>query len=481
MRRSLLLLISPLLFGAAAAIPWPYGAPPSSAHLDDLVKDAEVKDHRDQFEEWLAASEKYEDSDDLLILQERVDRGQYDKATLFRLGDELFDHEFNLDNGYGDRSYVAPRRVHAGVRGGADTFSCAGCHSVGGPDGAGGPTQNAFLAGDGDHQTSANVRNPPALLGVGLVQALAAEMSGDLRRLRAAALAKAKASGQRVTVALASKGVSFGSLTATPEGSVEDASEGVSPDLVVRPFGWKGTVARLRRFVEDAARIHFGIQSSVLVEHNREKRDPAHLGAGPQWWDPDGDGKAREFEEGLLTATACYLAMLEAPVILPPRDQGLRERWANGSRLFDALGCAGCHQREMPLHDRVWHETADTTSGEVLINVLEDGDAPHGPPEVKLFSDLKRHEMGRELADAHDNEDRVPRGVFLTRPLWGLAESAPYLHDGRAATLDDAILEHGGEAAPARQAYAARPSGERADVQVFLLSLTREPKVRFAR
>jgi len=479
-RRSLLLL-TPLLLGAAAAIPWPYGAPPTSTRLAELVKDAVVLDDREQYEEFLAASEKYEDSDNLMVLQERVDRGDYDKPTLFRLGDELFSHEFNLDNGYGDRSYVAPRRIHAGVRGGTDTFSCAGCHSVGGPDGAGSPTQNAFLAGDGDRTTSANIRNPPALLGLGLVQALAAEMSAELRGQRARAVDRARATGERVRVELASKGVAFGSLTAAADGSVEGAVEGVNPDLVVRPFGWKGTVARLRRFVEDAARVHFGIQSSVLLEQNHRRRDPAHLGAGAQWWDPDGDGKARELEEGLLTATACYLAMLEAPVILPPRDQGLRERWANGSRLFDATGCSGCHLREMPLHDRRWHETADTTAGDVVINVLEDGDAPHGPAEVKLFSDLKRHEMGPLLADGHENEDGVPRSVFLTRPLWGLAESAPYLHDGRAATLADAIGAHGGEAARARDAYAALSTEEQADVQVFLLSLTREPKVRFAR
>ena len=219
----------------------------------------------------------------------------------------------------------------------------------------------------------------------------------------------------------------------------------------------------------------------MLLEQNHSRADPAHLGGGPDWFDPDADGKTRELEEGVLTAAACYLAMLEVPVLVPPRDQGLRERWASGSRLFDAVGCAGCHVRSMPLRERTWHETADSTDGEVVIEVLADGDMPKGPPEVKLFSDLKRHEMGPELADAHDGEERVPRGVFLTRPLWGLAESAPYLHDGRAATIPEAILLHGGEAAPARDAFAALPRDEQADVHVFLLSLTREPKVRFAR
>ena len=100
---------------------------------------------------------------------------------------------------------------------------------------------------------------------------------------------------------------------------------------------------------------------------------------------------------------------------------------------------------------------------------------------MALFSDLKRHEMGPALADPHDNEDGVPRSVWITRPLWGLAESAPYLHDGRAATIPEAIRAHGGEASRATEAFAALSREEQADVPVFLLSLTREPKVRFAR
>src|SRR6185312_5628044 len=123
----------------------------------EMVKDALVLDEREQAEAWLAASERYEDRDNLDVFQANVDQGRYDKAALFRLGDDFFSHEFTLDDGYGDRGYVAPRRVHAGVRGGTDTFSCAGCHSVGGPDGAGGPTQNAMVDGDGDRMTSANL------------------------------------------------------------------------------------------------------------------------------------------------------------------------------------------------------------------------------------------------------------------------------------------------------------------------------------
>ena len=70
--------------------------------------------------------------------------------------------------------------------------------------------------------------------------------------------------------------------------------------------------------------------------------------------------------------------------------------------------------------------------------------------------------------------------MWLTRPLWGLAETAPYLHDGSAATIPEAIVAHGGEAEDARDAFVALTPDEQADLHVFLLSLTRTPKPRVA-
>jgi cytochrome c peroxidase len=60
---------------------------------------------------------------------------------------------------------------------------------------------------------------------------------------------------------------------------------------------------------------------------------------------------------------------------------------------------------------------------------------------------------------------------WRTPPLWGVADSAPYLHDGRAATLIDAIVLHGGEADPCIQRFAELPVTERFAVMEFLNSL----------
>ena len=60
---------------------------------------------------------------------------------------------------------------------------------------------------------------------------------------------------------------------------------------------------------------------------------------------------------------------------------------------------------------------------------------------------------------------------WRTPPLWGVRDSGPYLHDGRAQTLDQAIALHGGEGAPSAQRYFQLSPAERQHVQAFLKSL----------
>ena len=176
-------------------------------------------------------------------------------------------------------------------------------------------------------------------------------------------------------------------------------------------------------------------------------------------------------------------ARASGKLLLAFPDPALRDRWASGSAMFDLVGCNDCHRREMLVKSPFWTERPDTTEGEgIEISLLIDGEGPKASPLVQLYSDLKRHDMGPELADPHDDDGTgVAASVFLTRPLWGLAETAPYLHDGRAPTIPDAIVAHGGEATESRDAYLALPEREQADLHVFLLSLTRAPKVRIPR
>jgi len=466
--------------GGDARIPWPHGEAPTSEAITLVVEDALLLANRDRDEEFNVAINELDDREHIFLPQEWIDKHHYEPQGLFRFGDAFFTHEFRPLDGSGNASLPPLRRVHTGVKGGSDTYSCAGCHSVGGADGAGSLAQNAFVNGDGQHLSSANVRNAPAVLGVGFVQMLAAEMSEGLAKIRNDTLAKAVAQGSPVTAPLVAKDVSFGKITVTPDGKIDTSKiEGVDPDLVVKPFGWKGNVAKLRRFAEEAARIHFGVQSQVLALQWKEKPDYEKLGPGPDWWDPDNDGVQREIEEGVLTAVAVYMSMLEIPVMIPPFDPGLRQRWANGATVFEKIHCADCHRSRLSLSSLVFREYPDTTGAPpVEYNIIAVGDKPRGTYNVQLLSDLKRHDMGPDLADAHDEPgSNIARSVFLTRPLWGLAESAPYMHDGRATTIIEAILAHGGEAQKARDAFVALDEDAKKDLHVYLLSLTRESRL----
>jgi CxxC motif-containing protein (DUF1111 family) len=131
-------------------------------------------------------------------------------------------------------------------------------------------------------------------------------------------------------------------------------------------------------------------------------------------------------------------AMLMAP---PPRDAPT-EATERGEALFEEVKCAACHAPTLL--------------------------SPRGL--IPAYTDLLLHDMGEELADGV-RMGEATGGEFRTQQLWGVAAVAPYLHDGRADTLDEAIRYHGGEAEGSREAYEALTAEERGDLIAFLESL----------
>ena len=104
---------------------------------------------------------------------------------------------------------------------------------------------------------------------------------------------------------------------------------------------------------------------------------------------------------------------------------------------------------------------------------------PSGSVGIPLFSDLRMHNMGVQLADrAKQGSDVagicIAEPLFLARPLWGVADTGPWLHDGRAQTLKEAILQHEGQGSEANPIIGAfrnlRPEEQQAVVD-FLLTL----------
>ena len=67
--------------------------------------------------------------------------------------------------------------------------------------------------------------------------------------------------------------------------------------------------------------------------------------------------------------------------------------------------------------------------------------------------------------------------AYLTPRLWGMADSAPYLHDGRAPGIDHAIAGHDGEGAASRAAFEALAPEQKGELRVYLMSLRRAPRV----
>ena len=479
------------------------------------------------------------------VKQTDVRDGAFSFAQLFRLGDDLFEAQFTALDGAGalelpDGTPLPSRFSRVPPGGGRFTGpngqACNGCHNspfgTSAGEAASNVLQDPALAG----QPPFNIRNTISLFGAGLIQRLAEELTDALHAARDDAVADALALGGPVTRELTVQGISFGfleiSLTADAlSGDALDENPGVvidtrllagvSHDLVVRPFGWKGDVPSVRGFSRGAARNELGIEPDELVA-----KDPL---AG---LDPDGDGVEGELSVGDVTALTVYVAAQETPTtlgemaargLLAPPGALFEQASQRGEVLFGELGCDACHVPELRLQDAVFEEPTSRGAGGYLDSTLEllqdgldpatptrvhlgrEGDFPRPEPHpagglrLRLFGDLKRHRMGLQLADAQATavqraggtvltEDDggtafVARDVFLTAELWGTGNTGPWLHDGRAGTLEEAIVLHGendppspgdpnrSEAQEARDAFIDLADEDREAVVTFLRSL----------
>lgn len=207
--------------------------------------------------------------------------------------------------------------------------------------------------------------------------------------------------------------------------------DGVSgrPNLVRGPkgrkrvgrFGWKADTATLELFVAEALRGELGVTSPLAPA-----RPPP---AGPRRC--PGESSGAEVDADVVAALKAFVASLRAPQ--PPSAHPA------GAAVFRETGCASCHTPTLQA----------------------------GAREVTLYSDLLLHDMGPAL------DDRVVQGSaggreWRTAPLWGLADRTRYLHDGRADTLEAAILAHSGEAEGARRRFRSLSAEERRSLMRFL-------------
>ncbi len=205
-------------------------------------------------------------------------------------------------------------------------------------------------------------------------------------------------------------------------------------------FGWKAQLASLLAFAGDAYLNEMGITSRFFPVENAPNGNTALLAAFDRFADPE-DELDPVTEKGDIDAAADFMRFLAPPPRLPLTQSGRA-----GEMVFGQVGCAVCHQPTM-------------MTGRSPIAALD-------RKPVNLFSDLLLHDMGA-LGDGIGQEPAGPREM-KTPPLWGLRASGPYLHDGRAATVDEAIRGHDGEGAMARERYNRLSPQQRRQLIEFL-------------
>jgi hypothetical protein len=417
------------------------------------------------------------------ITQDQIENNELTLLEIRKKGRVVFSTPFNKLDGYGDGPMNKPNTTDPGGRptlqnngtylriNGLDGQTCLECHSIVsnatipatlGVAGVGGSATNA-MAGpneiDVDDESGLGYAfyngrfiNPPFLFGSGGVELLGKEMTTELQGLKAQAQAN-----PNTVVDLVTKGVSFGTLTY--DGSDFDYSgvEGIDHDLVVRPFGRKGEFPTTRQFDIGALGFHFGMQPVEVV------------GEGV---DDDGDGVTDEILVGELSALAIFNTTNERPV----RRGGTGFSDA-GFDLFKQIGCKDCHVPALRTDSTELTHSFPEVNEDPSQNVYYTVDLTDEPTgfhqvgdgvRVPLFADLKRHDMGPDLAESTGGELDAQ---FTTARLWGVADTAPYLHDGRAQTLTDAILMHGGEAQFASDAFAALNDNQKRKILAFLRTL----------
>lgn len=191
-------------------------------------------------------------------------------------------------------------------------------------------------------------------------------------------------------------------------------------------FGWKAQVPTVSDFVRDALGVECGLTTPG------DGRGFALTVDGDLVDDPEIGG-----------ATVAEITFFLRHLAAPQRAGSVAPGVLAGEALFESVGCGGCHRPSLP-----------DDLGE----------------DVFLYSDLLLHQVMpagfRGMA-----EEGAGVGLYRTPPLWGVRHTAPYLHDGRAGTLRQAIEQHAGEAAPTAQRFRDLVPAEQDALLLFLEDL----------
>lgn len=226
-------------------------------------------------------------------------------------------------------------------------------------------------------------------------------------------------------------------------------------------FGWKAGTSSVKHQAAAALNTDMGVRTSLLPNPDCGSNQ-SNCGTNSPL-----------MEDKNLEDLTLYLSTLG---VRPQRgwEKGSEDQViVQGKVLFKSIGCTGCHT-----------ETLQTSAFHPLAEVRNQ--------TIHPYSDMLLHDMGPGLAD-NLGEGDANGNEWRTTPLWGLGLSAcvtggvinptggegdevcdphhAYLHDGRARSIEEAILWHGGEGDVSRQAYQSQSSANKEAILKFLKSL----------
>ena len=331
-----------------------------------------------------------------------------------------------------------------------NSVSCASCHEqpVVGGSGNNDPAEggeDVEVHATAFHGAGARCDDLAAVGGPVIQKKLTPALSDVLHITSEPIPAAATDSGHRTTPDL----FGFGLLDAVPDAEIlaladpfDRNGDGISgrpnrtADGRLGRFGRKAQVATLREFNTDAFVMEMGITDPGNQTEQTIGGMPLPAGVDPLL---EPEISAEQFD-----AADAFVRFLAPPPRAPLDFVGLQ-----GAVVFARIGCASCH-----------------------VPVLVTGNNPVPALRFRVvpaFTDLLLHDMGPDLADICLG-DALP-SEFRTEPLMGLRFATAFLHDGRAATVAQAIELHGGEGLAARNRFVRLTPFERAALLRFLGTL----------
>ena len=398
-------------------------------------------------------------------------------AHIHKLGDQVFEQSF----------IAAPAPRYSGLGPIFNNTSCANCHhndgigiptagtsgssllmriSIPGTDTHGGPNPAPGYGGQVQNLALLGVK-PEAIVNISYTEQLFSYPDGSTASLRAPTYTLSDPytplpPGYMLSPRMAPALLGMGLIERIPESTIfafqaaNTANGGVikgHANYVYNPytgkneigrFGLKANTSDLMMQVATAFQQDMGITS-----YGQQVKSVS----GQSQWNGITDTSGTDIADSILNAVTFYVRTLAVPA----RRNVTEAQVQLGEKIFKQINCSACHIPTM--YTRV----------DITLPALSN-------QRVHPYTDLLVHDMGTGLADNRPDY-QASGSEWRTTPLWGVGllektNGTPYyLHDGRARTLEEAILWHGGEAQNSRDQFAGLPQNDRRAVIAFLQSL----------